>query len=252
MKETTPRERGLRLVAAIVIAFGILGLFSRRQLDNFRLNRQQLERERATLKFERQMIAAKPDLQRQYDELRTLMPVFKPDKAVDTHWLSIMDDIASKQHLNISRRQAGREEQSGEVYEFAIECREWDGRLDSLVHFLYDLEREGVMLDVRHLYVRPHQSAPGFLRGSFTLYCAYMRDENASESSPSTVVGNESDANPNTDASLSNATVATNATFETTSATATSLSNRLNRIRHRTAHGNTNRVSAAIQEASHE
>jgi len=70
----------------------------------------------------------------------------------------------------------------GDVYEMAIDCKEWDGTLDALVHFLYGLESAGVMLDMRQMFIRPSPVDHSHLKGSFVLYCAYMRE------GPATVV----------------------------------------------------------------
>ena len=62
-----------------------------------------------------------------------------------------------------------------------VECKEWEGSLESLVKFLYAVHAEGAMLDVRKLFIRPGSSAAGKaatgLRGSFTLFCAYLRSD---------------------------------------------------------------------------
>ena len=179
MTHISPRERNLLVVTVLIVLYGIIGFSMRKQLDELGRQRNAYATAKSQLAFERQMIEATPMIQKQYDELKALMPVFSMEKAVDTHWLGIMDGIATKEKINIVKRQTGKENRVGEVYEFAVECREWDGRLDSLTKFLYELESQGVMLDMRQLFIRPHPQQPGFLRGSFTLYCAYMRDPNA-------------------------------------------------------------------------
>jgi hypothetical protein len=92
--------------------------------------------------------------------------------------------VASEKKLAITRRQTGKEEEVGDVYELPIECKNWEGTLDSMVGFLYGLREEGAMLDVRQIYIRP--AAPGYLKGTFTLYCAYMRGEVVEEEPVST------------------------------------------------------------------
>jgi len=87
-----------------------------------------------------------------------------------------MDSVATRNGFTIARRQTGKEAEVGDVYELPIDCKDWEGSLESLVKFLYDLNREGAMLDVRQLYVRP-SNKPGYLKGTFTLYCAYMRGD---------------------------------------------------------------------------
>jgi len=170
------RERNLLVITVLIVLYGLIGFSARKQLDKLKLARNSYTLAKEQLALEREMISARPVWQQNYDELRTLMPVFPADKAVDTHWLGVMDAAATRQKLNIVKRQTGKENKVGEVYEFAIECREWDGRLDALIHFLHDLENEGVMLDMRQLYIRPHPQKPGLLRGTFMLSCAYMRD----------------------------------------------------------------------------
>ena len=61
------------------------------------------------------------------------MPVFPYEKDVDTHWLNVMDSVAQRNDLTISRRQTGREEEVGDVYELPIECKDWEGTLEALV-----------------------------------------------------------------------------------------------------------------------
>jgi hypothetical protein len=65
-----------------------------------------------------------------------------------------------------------------------IECREWEASLDALVRFLFELQSEGAMLDIRQLLIKPR--GQGILRGRFTLYCAYARagDAGAGEVEP--------------------------------------------------------------------
>ena len=77
--------------------------------------------------------------------------------------------------MKISKRQPGEEKQQGEVYELPIECREWEGSLDAITHFLFDLQSEGAMMDIRHLLIKP--KGEGVLGGRFWLHCAYTRGQ---------------------------------------------------------------------------
>ena len=55
--------------------------------------------------------------------------------------------------------------------------RNWEGALESLVKFMHELENttEG-MFDVGYLNFKP-SSKKGYMKGSFTLTCAYMRED---------------------------------------------------------------------------
>ena len=105
------------------------------------------------------------------------MPIFEAGKNTDTTWLAKMDEIAAKNFIQISNRQAGTEVEAGEVLELPIEVKNWEGALESLVHFIYELENSGAgMFDVRAISFKP-SGKKGYLKGSFTLTCAYMRGD---------------------------------------------------------------------------
>lgn len=177
----TPQEKRLTVALVIVLLVAITGFSARGRLEAWRAARKQLEAVRADLARRRALTAAGDQWKQRFDDLSDLMPVFEPGRKLDTYWLSVMDRIAAAHELRIIRRQAGKEERIGDVYEMPIECREWEGSLGALVGFLYDLQSEGIMLDMRYLYMRPRQSGnPDTLRGRFELYCAYMRGDSAS------------------------------------------------------------------------
>lgn len=176
MTPLSQKDQRLLGVFIVVVAVGILGLWLPKaraawetQRDTWRALESRLSRERA-------IIALRPEIQAQYDALRGKMPVFPEGKSVDTYWLPIMDNTARANELNIAQRSIGGEETLGDVTELTLECRDWEGRLDSLVWFLYDIEtRKDAMMDIRALTVKPSTRKPGILQGTFTLNCAYMR-----------------------------------------------------------------------------
>ena len=56
-----------------------------------------------------------------FQELNKQVPPFPADKKMDVHWLSVMDDVASKHGVVISKRQVGEEKRTGDLYEMPIE-----------------------------------------------------------------------------------------------------------------------------------
>ena len=126
---------------------------------------------------ERALIAKRAFWEDSYEEEREKMPMFPEGEKVGEHWLERMDEIANKNHMAISTRAAGKEEEVGDVYELPVEVKSWEGALDPLVNFLYALEHaEEAMFDVKSIDIKP-SSHKGYLRGQFTLTCAYMRGE---------------------------------------------------------------------------
>jgi hypothetical protein len=84
--------------------------------------------------------------------------------------------MALKHRVHISQRQSGKEVDAGEVLELPLEVKSWEGSLEALVKFMHELENtDDGMFDIRSLNFRP-SAKKGYLRGSFTLTCAYMRE----------------------------------------------------------------------------
>ncbi len=129
-----------------------------------------------TYRKECQLIAETDKWNDAYEEEKAQMRTFEGGKSTDTTWLPKMDELAKKHYISISQRQAGKEVVAGDVLELPIEVKTWEGGLEPLVKFLHELENtdEG-MFDVRSLNFKP-SSKKGYLRGSFTLTCAYMRE----------------------------------------------------------------------------
>ena len=126
---------------------------------------------------ERALIAKRAFWEDSYEEEREKMPMFPEGEKVGEHWLERMDEIANQNHIAISTRAAGKEEEVGDVYELPVEVKSWEGALESLVNFLYTLEHaEEAMFDIKAIDIRT-SSHKGYLKGQFTLTCAYMRGD---------------------------------------------------------------------------
>ena len=185
-------EQNLAIATAFVVAFGLLAMKLRDGLDAWGDSLSRLEGLRRNRAEARELINMGPQWKAQYEKVRREMPVFEPGRQVDTYWMSEMDRLAAEHSVSITRRQVGRETLVGDVYEFTTECQ-WEAPLDAFAKFLHAMQSAGAMLDVRDLVVRTNDRRKGFLRGSFTLYCAYMRGEaEEASSSESDVPGPES------------------------------------------------------------
>ena len=168
------REKGLLVVTVLVLLYGALFMVYGKQRDKINAaigQRRQRETQRA---MERDLISQRAIWDEAYGDNSSLMPVCESARQVETHWLNLVERLAKDSGLTIIRRQVGEERQLGDVYELPIECKEWEGSLESLTKFLYDVHAEGAMLDIRKLFIRP---GPRGLRGSFTLFCAFLRAE---------------------------------------------------------------------------
>ena len=165
------------MVAAVVLLYALGGLSYKKQSENWKRSEKVYLAAQKKVKDERALIAARDEWTDRYEQMRDLMPVFPYEQDVDTYWLNIMDQAASRNGLTIARRQTGKEAEVGDVFELPIDCKGWEGSLESLVKFLYDLQKEGAMLDVRQIFIQPVAGKAGILKGTFVLTCAYMRGD---------------------------------------------------------------------------
>ena len=169
------RELILGILTVGVILFGITALLAKPKIDELKeINEQKLAIIN-DIKIEKRLVEKRDLWRKRLTEMSQLLPMEPADKDMDVHWLSVMDHIASKHGVKILKRLSGDEVQMGDVYELPIECKEWEADLDSLVNFLFELQSEGAMLDIRQLLVKP--KSKGMLKGRFTLYCAYTREK---------------------------------------------------------------------------
>jgi len=123
------------------------------------------------------VIGEKTKWTEEYESLRATMPTFVVGKATDTTWMDKMERLAEKNRVFISRRQGGAEIAKDDVLELPIEVGAWEASLEALVKFMHELETsdEG-MFDISKLSMRSSKKK-GYLSGSYTLNCAYMREK---------------------------------------------------------------------------
>lgn len=169
------REWGLALATGAVVLYtaGFM-LLVKPRLEELRTLRQRQADTRWQIERDTALAGERARWEGELDAMLAKLPRQPADKRMDVHWLAVMDQLAARHGIAISRRQAGEEQKQGDIYELPLECREWEGSLEALVRFLFALREEGGMFDMRQLLVRP--KAKNLLRGRFTLYCAYMRE----------------------------------------------------------------------------
>ena len=129
----------------------------------------------ANYRAECRLIAEKRTWIDAYDQEKANMRTFKDDLSTDTTWLELVGGIAKKHLIDISNRKAGKEISADDVQEQELDCS-WEGSLESLVKFMHELENsEQGMFDFRSISFKP-SSKKGYLKGTFTITCAYMRE----------------------------------------------------------------------------
>jgi Tfp pilus assembly protein PilO len=112
------------------------------------------------------------------DELTALqqdLRTFDPgERSVAPELMKTIKAVSSKYGLDITRSQPYNEKPTGDLYEMGINCT-WEGSLDAMVHFLTELQQQGVRYDVRQLNVTPVGKDTGKLKGNMVIHCVYTR-----------------------------------------------------------------------------
>jgi Tfp pilus assembly protein PilO len=105
-------------------------------------------------------------------ELKKKLPTHPQGKDVTTDLQILIERLAKANGLNLISREAEKETLRGNMYEVAVNCK-WEGKLEALTRFLFDIQKEDVILDISNLTISPNEKR--VLRGGFTVYCSYSR-----------------------------------------------------------------------------
>lgn len=170
----SPREWILAIITVACALYGLLFYLVTTQRTEWQAIREEQEQLRASIAASEELVNSRDEWEQRMEESRDLMPVFPEGERMDLHWLSVIEDVAGRHDLDILRHEPGDERQEGPVFELPIYVRQWEGTIEALVRFLFDIEREGAMLDIRYLHVRPRDRS--IRHGRLDIYCAYRRE----------------------------------------------------------------------------
>lgn len=160
---------------AVAIAVWFLKMDVTDKTGDWNVARRRYREACSTYRSECKLISEKRQWDEAYEAEKAAMPTFETGTATDTTWLEMVGDVAKSHNIEISNRKAGKEVSADDVLELEIECN-WEGSLESLVRFMHELENSDKgMFDFRSLVFKP-SSKKGYLKGTFTVTCAYMRE----------------------------------------------------------------------------
>ncbi len=168
------RESRLAVVALVAVLVGLTYWVGEPRYEEWKQSSEEVE-----LLIRRQAAAQRlldqtPELNERLRSLREQLPQHPPETDVTSQLLRNLQTFADEHGFLLLRREPEPERQIGDLYELAITCT-WEGELPSLVHFLYALQSQGAIVDVRQLTITPVQGAPNRLRGTLTVDYAYSR-----------------------------------------------------------------------------
>ena len=172
----TLREKAIlaMLGMAVLYAFAVILWFMSVE-SSWKKAAKAYDKAKKTYQSEVKLIGEKRKWAEAYENEKATMPTFEAGKTTDTTWRRKLDEIAAKHLIVISSAQTGKEAEAGDVLELPIEVKTWEGSLESLVRFVHELENtDAGMFDITQISLKPSPKK-GYLRGGFTLNCAYMR-----------------------------------------------------------------------------
>lgn len=171
------RELVLGWFTLVVVLLAGTYWFVAPRVSAWKESTQRMEDIAREIQLTRHRIEQRPTWEGRLSELRGQLPSHDMSKEVTAELLKNLEQTAREHGLSLLRREPEAEENRGDgLYEVAIHCT-WEGELSALVHFLYAIQMQGVILDIRQLTVTPTQGPGESLKGSFTVDCAYTRQE---------------------------------------------------------------------------
>ena len=171
------KQKALLAMLATVLLYALAAMLWFTTCESsWKKSSKQYNREKSRFEAEEELISRKREWNERYEAAKAAMPMFEAGKATDTTWLKKVDDLAKEKLVQLSQLQAGEENESGDVLELPIEAN-FEASLEALVKFMHALENsEDGMFDIASISMKP-SSKRGYLKGSMSITCAYMRGE---------------------------------------------------------------------------
>ena len=166
------REQLLLLVTGAALLGGVTYIAAQRQVKAWQDALSQEGAVRHHLELTQRLVGLQSSWDGKLSQLRRRLPSYPAAKDVTADLLIRLEKLASGSQLSLLSRDVERESRHGDLYELSASCR-WEGSLEALVHFLFDLQQDDAILDVSQLTVSPTDKKP--LRGTLTVYCSYTR-----------------------------------------------------------------------------
>ena len=169
------RELGFAWVTVVVLLLAGSYWLAGPKVEQWQKTVKEMETVSRDMQIKRYLIDQRASWEQELVALRAELPQHEQNKEVTAELLKNLEQTARQHSLTLLRREPEAEEGMGDdLYEVAIHCT-WEGDLGALVHFLYAIQMQGVILDIRQLTATPIQGGADKLKGSFTVDCAYTR-----------------------------------------------------------------------------
>ena len=205
MKKLARREMWLAIVGGLGMAFFVTFWIVQDSLSDWKTASLAEKKVADKLRLTKKVLGKGPEVATLLEVLQRRLPRYGPDRDVTAEQMRTLDRIAQEQSFGLGQREPQAEGTNGVVREIVIHTA-WNSNLDALTHFLYALQTQDVIFDVRRLTVLPVQGSADSLKGSLVINSAYaVSDEPTGTNSNaiasvstnvSTVTVTNADANP--------------------------------------------------------
>lgn len=169
------REMMIGVVTLATLLIGLTYWMAGTKIDAQRKLTKEKERLTRQIKLHKRILEEKEGWTGRLEDLQAQLPVYDAKTSITAELLKEIKHIADKHGVDLLRTQPYREEQIGTLFELGVSCN-WEGRLDELIHFLYDLQSQGLRFDVRQINITPDAKREGILKGSVIIDCAYRKE----------------------------------------------------------------------------
>jgi len=169
------REAVLAVITLVVVLVGGTYWLVEPRFEEWRSNSEEVDYLMARRAAAQRLIDQRGNLDERLSQLRERLPQYPAEiDVITSQLLRNLQRFADENQLTLLRREPEPERQIGDLYEASISVT-WEGDLNALVRFLYALQAQGTIVDIRQLTITPVQGAPNRLRGNFTVDYAYSR-----------------------------------------------------------------------------
>lgn len=181
------KEKAVAAVLALLLLYAAAaGLWFARQEKEWSRSRSAYEKAKERFHKERSLIGERRYWDEEYESAKSAMPAFDVEQTTDIAWRRKIDNLAAAANISfVGERKTDAEISEGDIYELPITASRWEGSLEAIVNFMYALESgENGIFAVKEISLDPISKSKvftGYLRGNFTVTCAYTRDAEADE-----------------------------------------------------------------------
>lgn len=188
------KEKAVAAVLGMILLYAAaVGLWFLRQEKEWVRSRKAYDDARRKYAQERELIGERRYWDEEYESAKSSMPAFDVEQTTDIAWRRKIDNLAAGANIVFrGERKTGAEISEGDIYELPITASRWEGSLEAVVKFMYALEsgKNGIFA-IKEVSMDPISKSKvftGYLRGNFTVTCAYTREAEVShqEDAPAT------------------------------------------------------------------